>query len=133
MGSSAPPSEACGSPYATPGPAPGATQAPTQPNPGSVNATDQYVPKHFPFPWFASSTAIPITPAQFGVIDEEGRLHNVHVSNFSGGALPAELKPGVTVDLEIYAVLPTGEGRIIWAPIPEDKPVVQWDYDNELD
>ncbi len=25
-----------------------------QPNPGSANATDQYVPKHFPFPWFES-------------------------------------------------------------------------------
>ena len=24
------------------------------PNPGSANATDQYVPKHFPFPWFES-------------------------------------------------------------------------------
>ncbi len=44
----------CGAPYATPGPAPSSTQAPTQPNPGSANATDQYVPKHFPFPWFDS-------------------------------------------------------------------------------
>ena len=25
-----------------------------QANPGSANATDQYVPKHFPFPWFES-------------------------------------------------------------------------------
>ena len=32
----------------------GVNQAPTQPNPGSANATDQYVPKHFPFPWFES-------------------------------------------------------------------------------
>ena len=40
----------CGAPYATPGPA-GST---AQPNPGSANATDQYVPKHFPFPWFDS-------------------------------------------------------------------------------
>ena len=40
----------CGAPYATPG----ATGSTTQPNPGSANATDQYVPKHFPFPWFDS-------------------------------------------------------------------------------
>jgi len=40
----------CGAPYATPG----ATGATAQPNPGSANATDQYVPKHFPFPWFES-------------------------------------------------------------------------------
>ena len=42
--------EACGAPFATPA----ATGSTTQPNPGSANATDQYVPKHFPFPWFES-------------------------------------------------------------------------------
>ena len=109
-----------------------------------ATASGPAVPKegHFPLPktspstftvtLSAASAAIPIKPAQFGVIDEEGRLHKVDVSNFSGGALPAELKPGVTVDLKIYAVLPTGEGRIMWAPIPADKPLVEWDYDNEL-
>ncbi|MGO9961027.1 MAG: alkaline phosphatase family protein, partial [Solirubrobacteraceae bacterium] len=40
----------CGAPYASPG----ATASTAQPNPGSANATDQYVPKHFPFPWFES-------------------------------------------------------------------------------
>jgi hypothetical protein len=42
--------EVCGAPYATPG----ATGSTAQPNPGSANGTDQYVPKHFPFPWFES-------------------------------------------------------------------------------
>ena len=40
----------CGAPY----PSPGATGSIAEPNPGSANATDQYVPKHFPFPWFDS-------------------------------------------------------------------------------
>ena len=40
----------CGAPYA----APAATENTAQTNPGSANATDQYVPKHFPFPWFES-------------------------------------------------------------------------------
>jgi hypothetical protein len=40
----------CGAPYPTAGP----TGSTAQPNPGSANATDQYVPKHFPFPWFES-------------------------------------------------------------------------------
>ncbi len=40
----------CGAPYASPG----ATASTAQPNPGSANSTDQYVPKHFPFPWFES-------------------------------------------------------------------------------
>ncbi len=43
----------CGGPFATPGP----TGSTAYPNPGSANATDQYVPKHFPFPWFASLVA----------------------------------------------------------------------------
>jgi hypothetical protein len=40
----------CGAPFATPG-APGSTN---EANPGSADATDQYVPKHFPFAWFQS-------------------------------------------------------------------------------
>jgi hypothetical protein len=40
----------CGSPYASPS----AVGDNSQPNPGSATATDQYVPKHFPFPWFSS-------------------------------------------------------------------------------
>jgi len=40
----------CGAPYSSPG----ATGSTAQVNPGSANATDQYVPKHFPFPWFDS-------------------------------------------------------------------------------
>ena len=42
--------EYCGAPYATPG----ESASTAQPNPGGANATDQYVPKHFPFPWFES-------------------------------------------------------------------------------
>ena len=40
----------CGAPFTSPGP----TGGTAFPNPGSANATDQYVPKHFPFPWFDS-------------------------------------------------------------------------------
>ena len=45
--------EYCGAPYPEPGPR-GST---ADPNPGSANGTDQYVPKHFPFPWFESIRA----------------------------------------------------------------------------
>ena len=38
----------CGAPYPQPAPR-GSTR---EPNPGMANLTDQYVPKHFPFPWF---------------------------------------------------------------------------------
>ena len=45
--------EYCGAPY----PTPGETGSTAQVNPGSANGTDQYVPKHFPFPWFESIRA----------------------------------------------------------------------------
>ena len=45
--------EYCGAPYAEAGP----TGSTASPNPGSANGTDQYVPKHFPFPWFESIRA----------------------------------------------------------------------------
>ena len=38
----------CGAPYPTPG------AIGTQPSPGAAVGDDQYVPKHFPFPWFDS-------------------------------------------------------------------------------
>ncbi len=38
----------CGAPYASAG------AIGTQPNPGAAVGNDQYVPKHFPFPWFES-------------------------------------------------------------------------------
>jgi len=50
----------CGAPYATPSASPtmaGGLPNTAQPNPGGANATDQYVPKHFPFPWFESILA----------------------------------------------------------------------------
>jgi hypothetical protein len=40
----------CGAPFSSPG----STGSTMDANPGSANATDQYVPKHFPFPWFDS-------------------------------------------------------------------------------
>ena len=40
----------CGAPY----PSPGTTGSTAQPNPAVASATDQYLPKHFPFPWFES-------------------------------------------------------------------------------
>jgi len=54
----------CGAPYASPGP----TGSTAFPNPGSANATDQYVPKHFPFPWFES-------------ILQSGDCNSAHIAN----------------------------------------------------
>jgi hypothetical protein len=40
----------CGAPFTSPG----ATGSTADANPGSADAVDQYVPKHFPLPWFES-------------------------------------------------------------------------------
>jgi hypothetical protein len=40
----------CGAPY----PNPGQTGSTAQPNPSTATAGNQYLPKHFPFPWFES-------------------------------------------------------------------------------
>ncbi|MFZ0091672.1 MAG: alkaline phosphatase family protein [Solirubrobacteraceae bacterium] len=73
----------CGAPYASPG----ATGSTGQPNPGSANATDQYVPKHFPFPWFDS-------------ILQSGDCNSTHIANlFDPGA-------GLYHDLQSEATTP---------------------------
>jgi hypothetical protein len=55
----------CGAPYTSPGP----TGSTAQANPGSANATDQYVPKHFPFPWFES------------LLDNPNDCNSAHIAN----------------------------------------------------
>ena len=73
----------CGAPYASPG----ATGSTTQPNPGSANATDQYVPKHFPFPWFES-------------ILQSGDCNSAHIANLF------EASSGLYHDLQSEATTP---------------------------
>ncbi len=67
----------CGAPYASPG----STGSTAFPNPGSANATDQYVPKHFPFPWFDS-------------ILQSGDCDSAHIANLfsSANGLYADLQ-----------------------------------------
>ena len=73
----------CGAPYATPG----ATGSTTSPNPGGANATDQYVPKHFPFPWFDS-------------ILQSGDCNAAHIANLLDSA------NGLYHDLQTEATTP---------------------------
>ena len=64
----------CGAPYASAGP----RVSTSQPNPGSANGTDQYVPKHFPFPWFESILGSGDCNAQHiaGLFDAENGLYH---------------------------------------------------------
>jgi hypothetical protein len=97
---------------------------------------------HFPLPrttpctftvTFADASGpVPIKQADFATIDELGRLHSLRLRRMGAGPVPAEVRPGQTVTLQLSTVLPTGEGRFMWAPVT-GRPVVQWDFDVEID
>jgi hypothetical protein len=46
--------------------------------------------------------------------------------------VPAQLAQGRIVTLTVSAVLPTGGGRLRWAP-EGSGPLVAWDFDVEID
>ncbi len=81
----------------------------------------------------AASAPIPIRPRQFAAIDEQGALRTLQVRNLDGGPPPGQVTPGTTVRLRMSAVLPTGQGRLLWAPLAGSRPLVQWDFDVEID
>jgi hypothetical protein len=81
----------------------------------------------------SASAPIPIGPKQFTAIDERGTVHALTVRSLDGGPPPGQITPGTTVRLKMSAVLPTGEGRLIWAPLQRSRPPVQWDFDVEID
>jgi hypothetical protein len=81
----------------------------------------------------SASAPIPIRPRQFAAIDEEGVLHTLKVQSLDGGPPPSQVTPGKTVGLKISSVLPTGGGRLLWAPMEGSRAPVQWDFDVEID
>jgi Phosphoesterase family len=74
---------------------------------------------------------VPLSPAAFTIVDEQGRVHRPSVSP-AKGSLPGDIPPGRTVTLIVKAMLPVGNGRLNWAP-DGSKPIVSWDFDAELD
>lgn len=80
----------------------------------------------------AASGAVPLAPRAFTIVDERGGLHRPRVTARGGGPVPAQVAPGRTVTLTLKDVLPTGNGRLRWAPAGA-KPVVSWDFEVEID
>jgi hypothetical protein len=95
------------------------------------------VPKTTPCSFTATLTAasapVEIAPKQFEASDEQGLLHTLKVTNLNGGPPPTQVTPGRTVERKMTAVLPIGQGRLMWAPITGGRPLVQWDFDVEID
>jgi len=75
--------------------------------------------------------AVPISLADFASIDS---LSNVYRPAFVAGqpAPPAVLRPGKKVSFELRAVMPTGEGLMLWAPDGRNV-IAKWDFIVEND
>ena len=80
----------------------------------------------------AATAAVSLNPGAFTIVDEFGRVHHPRVTATAGGAPPRLLSPGETLSLTVHDVLPTGNGRLQWAPAG-GRPLVAWDFDVEVD
>jgi hypothetical protein len=89
-------------------------------------------PCTFTVTFTAAAGAVPLRPGAFTILDELGHVHHPRVTAARGGTLPAEVRPGQTVTLTVRDVLPTGGGRLRWAP-EGSRPIASWDFDVEID
>lgn len=80
----------------------------------------------------SAAGAIPVRAGSFTILDELGHLHHPRVTTMAGGALPARVGQGQTLALRVTDVLPTGGGRLRWAP-EGARPIASWDFDVEID
>lgn len=75
---------------------------------------------------------MPVRASAITILDELGHVHHPRVTALDGDSPPAVVPPGRTVTLEVRDVLPTGGGRLRWAP--EGKTAIaSWDFDVEID
>jgi hypothetical protein len=80
----------------------------------------------------AAAGAVPLQTSSFTILDELGHVHHPRVTAAHGRALPGSVRPGQTVTLDVSDVLPTGGGRLRWAP-ESSRPIASWDFDVEID
>jgi hypothetical protein len=80
----------------------------------------------------AASGVVPLSSSAVTIIDELGHLHHPRVTLAGGAALPSRIPPGTPITLTVKAVLPTGNGRLRWAPSGAS-PIVSWDFEVEID
>jgi hypothetical protein len=82
---------------------------------------------------FASASGmVPLNPAAFTFLDDQGHTHHPQMTAMDGGPPPTMVAPGKTVSLKLYDVLPTGDGGLAWAPTG-GRMFVGWDYTVEID
>jgi hypothetical protein len=79
-----------------------------------------------------ASGRVPINPATFTILDEQGQVSHLGVSAAGGGAPPAVAPAGRTVTLTLRSRLAEGEYILRWAPTGR-KVLVGWEFNVELD
>jgi hypothetical protein len=107
------------------------TVGPTVPEDGQF-PVPKTSPCSFTVTFTAAAGSVPLRTGAFTILDELGHVHHPHVTSALGGALPASVRPGQTVTLDVSDVLPTGGGRLRWAP-ESSRPIASWDFDVEID
>jgi hypothetical protein len=80
----------------------------------------------------AAGGVVPVGASSFSILDELGHIHHPRVTSATGGAPAVFVRARRPVRLTIDDVLPTGNGRLRWAP-EGTAPVVSWDFDVEID
>jgi hypothetical protein len=75
---------------------------------------------------------IPFKPSQIEYVDEYGNVRHPRVTMLDGGSAPSELRPGAPLRLEVYGVIPVGNGAIEWKP-SSGVPIANWDFVVEVD
>jgi hypothetical protein len=112
---------------------------------GRVAATlvgpDDTIQGHYPPPETTPCTfhltladgtgTVPIAPADFTILDEEGNVYHPQVDS-DGTPPPAAVPPSGQIALRITSVLPTGSGQLRWTA-GAAAPIASWDYSVEID
>ena len=88
-------------------------------------------PCSFTVTFRAASGAVPLQARAFTILDELGHVHHPKVVTAGGGPLPVRVRPGQTLTLKVSGILPTGGGRLRWAP--QGRTIASWDFDVEID
>jgi len=82
---------------------------------------------------FARATGqVALNPSSFTLVDERGHVRHPRVSAIDGGPAPRTVRPGQTVSLRLYDVIPTGDGGLEWTPSGR-RALVAWDFNVEID
>ena len=70
---------------------------------------------------------VPFSSSQLEYVNEYGNVRHPRVTTLAGGPAPAELRPGAPLNLEVYGVIPVGNGAIEWKPT-SGMPIANWDF-----